>query len=238
MMSAAKVKTPTGWEYIATGPQGPAGPPGPQGMAGVQGAQGVKGDATSTIYDPFTTVGISPLPTIWLLNTAIASPSGQMAGLFFIANTNRPCNRLAVLPTTLAGATPTLIRMGVYKVDPTTFALTGLAASTTSDIALLGTNGWRASPITGGSEVVGGVWTPVIGARYCSVLIVVTAAAAPSVAGNASHLAFAYSLPSSAILPMIYVLTAQTDLPAAPGVPTGTNLNASIRAPGVVGLFS
>lgn len=42
-MSAAKVKTPTGWEYVATGPQGPPGQTGPQGAAGAQGAQGPQG---------------------------------------------------------------------------------------------------------------------------------------------------------------------------------------------------
>ena len=35
-MSAAKVKTPSGWDYIAVGPQGPKGDTGAQGPSGVQ----------------------------------------------------------------------------------------------------------------------------------------------------------------------------------------------------------
>ena len=194
-------------------------------------------DARAPVSDMFAARGISPLPSLWNMSLNNSMVSGTIGGMFFTCNTNRPCNRMAVLTTTAAAAGPTLFRMGIYKVDPTTNNMSGLVASTTNNpAALTGSLGWKVENITGGTEVVGGVWTPVVGRNYCAVMIHISAAAAPAVAACATMMAFIQAWPGDT-MPMIYSLTGQTDLLAAPGNPA-PGLNTALRGPNVVALFS
>lgn len=232
------------------GPVGPKGDtgspgaastvPGPQGIQGIQGIQGTKGDPGAGLIstDTFTPYGICPLPSVWMMSFTNPLTSGRLDGLFFIANTNRPCNRLAIMLLAAAGATPTLTRLGVYRYDVATGTMT-LAASTTNNTALMvGTLGWRSDSITGGTEVVAGVWTPVPGAIYCTALLIVTAASLPSVTANATIAApYPSTLGAGKSVPMTLAFNAQTDLPT-PWVATNTHLNASLRGSGVYPLFS
>lgn len=80
-MSAAKVKTPTGWEYIATGPQGPPGQTGPQGQQGNTGGPGPQGSkgADSTVPGPQGPKG-DPGPQ-GVQGPPGTAPAGMVAGL-------------------------------------------------------------------------------------------------------------------------------------------------------------
>ena len=107
---------------------------------------------------------------------------------------------------TAAGATPSLVRWGIYEADAagTTFTL---VASTANDTALFsGTN-------TRYSKALSATWNKQSGKIYGCALLVVTAAAAPTIASPA---AFVGSANETLELPITYAsLAAQADLPAS-----------------------
>lgn len=186
--------------------------------------------------DPFSQIGVNPLPSMWLASASVALSSGSLQGMYFYADTSDSVTDLACVITTAAGATPTLSRLGVWTADPATGHLLALAASTTNDTALLTSTGTRSSAISGGTQVTGGAWTPVVGQFYMAGVLCVTAASDPTFVTNAnlgsafvSNISFAGS-PN----PMTFSVTGQTDLPAS--VSSGINNNMT-RTPLVVGLF-
>jgi hypothetical protein len=175
--------------------------------------------APNTNLDPFN----NPRPAMFeypprllvLGSTAIAATQ-QMRITYWVA----PYSFLATTMEwgttgTAAGATPTLVRYGLYSVDQVTQNGT-LVASTANDTALLaGTNTRYPKAFSTPVQVVAGN-------RYASALLVVTGAALPTiptVAGAVGGLL--------AVRPYISAtLASQTDLPATftdAGVAATTN---------------
>lgn len=104
---------------------------------------------------------------------------------------------------TAAGATPTLIRVGLYTVS-STLALT-LVASTPNDTALLAVASTRYTKALSAS------YTFVVGQRYAAGILVVTGATAPTVSGNGALVAGSIALAPQ----MGASIFAQADLPAS-----------------------
>lgn len=136
--------------------------------------------------------------------TGITMPSGAVRFAYFTAPRNMAVSRLSLSSgTTAAGATPTLVRFGLYSVaangDLTQLSQT---ASDTGVFAAAGTFYERA---------LGSAVTLTEGQLYAVAAIVVTAAAAPSVQG-----ALAGTGPDNALAPRLSgTVTGQTDLAAS-----------------------
>lgn len=95
---------------------------------------------------------------------------------FFTAEKSETITKLRVgVGTTVAGSTPTLIRLGVYSINPATKVLT-LIRSTVNDTTLLAAQATY-------EKALSESWAKVAGERYAIGLLVVTAAAAPTIAG-------------------------------------------------------
>jgi hypothetical protein len=124
---------------------------------------------------------------------------------FFRAEKSETITKLRVnTGATAAGATPTLIRYGLYTVDDTTGDL-ALVASTANDTALL------ALTSTEYEKALSGSYAKVAGVQYAIGVLVVTGATAPSLAGSSLGLSateVARGPRRSA------TLAAQADLPA------------------------
>jgi hypothetical protein len=169
------------------------------------------GIASAAAPEAALAVGEATLPRSSFFNfsSAVTSlVSGRFCGTQFVADKTEQITQLRVQGSTAAGATPTLVRLGVYSVDANN--LHTLVASTPNDTALL------ATAQTAYTKALSAPWSKVAGERYCIGIIVVTAAAAPSVTGLYpwSELASAPAIGSRA--------NGLTDLPASftPGDPT------------------
>lgn len=114
-----------------------------------------------------------------------------------------------------AGATPSLLRIGIWTAN-TAGALLALVGSTASDTTLLATQA------TVYSKALQASWAKVAGQRYAAGILVVTAATAPTVAGTSSLLAgFSGTAPR-----VSGAISGQADLPASAlsgGVSDGGN---------------
>jgi hypothetical protein len=105
---------------------------------------------------------------------------------------------------TAAGATPSLIRVGIWTAD-LDGALLALVGSTASDTALL------AGTFTAYTKALSASFTKVAGQRYAAGLLVVTAAAAPTIPTLGANIAGT----EAKIRPVISgQVTAQADLPS------------------------
>jgi hypothetical protein len=140
---------------------------------------------TSTVVlraaDPLESSGLvsgeSALPRQLINSTGISMTSGTIRLTYFTARKSETVNNVRVLcGTTAAGATPTLIRVGIYTVA-NNGDLT-LVASTASDTTLL------AAANTAYTKALSAPYAKVAGTRYALGLIVVTAAALPTMGGN------------------------------------------------------
>lgn len=105
--------------------------------------------------------------------------------------------------TTAAGATPTLVRYGIYTEDADG-GLT-LVASTVNDTAIF------AAPNTGYQKTLSASFTKTAGLRYACGVLVVTAATAPTVNGITSVPA----LLTAGSPRLAVTLTGQADLPSS-----------------------
>lgn len=126
---------------------------------------------------------------------------------FFTARASMTVGSVRVFTTaTAAGATPSVIRFGLYSVDTTDDSLVSLLASTANDTALL------ASQNTAYTKALSANYTISGGTRYCFASLVVTAATAPTIA-----CALSMGQTEAALPPRLggYV-AAQSDLPAGP----------------------
>ena len=111
-----------------------------------------------------------------IANTSMTMSSGGLRLTFFTAQRSEPVTSLRVLTsTTAAAATPTLIRMVVYSVAENG-NLTSVA-TTANDLTLL------AVASTAYTKALEATWQKAAGARYAIGLLVITAAAAPTVSG-------------------------------------------------------
>lgn len=139
-----------------------------------------------------------------LNSTSIAMTSGVLRFSFFTARKTETINSVRVPPGAVAaGATPTLIRVGIYSVAANgDLALIFSSVSDTSKLA---------STSSSSSFALSATWSKVAGTRYAVGLLVVTAATAPQVPGQ-------NNMPTTegAVAPRINgALSSQADLPAS-----------------------
>jgi hypothetical protein len=147
--------------------------------------------------------GEGPFPRE-LASGSVTMTSGRLKLSYFTALKNETVATASISCFgTAAGATPTLIRLGLYTVAGDG-ALT-LVASTPSDTTLLATT------FTRYTKAFSVAYAKVAGQRYAVAALVVTAAAAPAVYGNT-----ALASVDAGLAPMIGArLDAQTDLPGS-----------------------
>lgn len=142
------------------------------------------------------------------LASSSALASGSMYVTYFRAKKTEPITKIAVETTgTAAGATPTLVRMGIFSVGADD-GLTALLAAITSDTALLSVaNTKYQASLTS-------TFSKVRGTRYACGLLVVTGAALPTMVGWPG--ASAQVGTDLAVSPKVTgVVTGQTDLPSS-----------------------
>lgn len=152
------------------------------------------------------TVGESSIPRQLATSSVITMTSQLLRLSYFTAQKTETITTLRVTTGgTGAGATPTLVRLGVYSVDPSTGDLT-LIASTANDTTLL------ATPAGSNSKALSASWAKVAGLRYAVGLLVVTGATAPTIAANASALA---STEIASAPKLACAVASQADLPAS-----------------------
>jgi Collagen triple helix repeat (20 copies) len=215
----------------ATGPAGPTGPEGPMGPEGPQGEPGSGGGGGALVpHDRTLELALSPRSFFEPVAAAAAFATQEMRGGYFQAVSDRPIHAIGAFNAASNAINQTLLRFGVYRADRVTGELLELVASTTSEPTLFtgaGGQGFKSSEITGGTEAVGGIWTPEIGEFYAfAILRVLASGAAPTFnSWNAPT-------PNLGVPMGGYFLSGQTNLPAS-GVPS------SISAPitPVVGVY-
>lgn len=160
--------------------------------------------ATRLQYDDSSlSVGESVYSRKNISSTGLSTASGSLRMAFFTAGRTETISQIRVISGgTAAGATPTLIRIGVYQVDDATQNLT-LVASTPNDTALL------AATNTVYTKSLSVPFVKYKGTRYAVGLVIVTAAATPTLVGN-------NGAPASEafVAPHMAAYSAQTDLPA------------------------
>ena len=122
--------------------------------------------------------GESTIPRLDATDGTISLTSGSMRLTYFTATKSETCNTVRVFTGgTAAGATPTLVRVGVYSVA-SDGSLT-LVASTASSTSLF------ASAATVYARTLTASFDKIAGQRYALGILVVTAAAAPTTYGAA-----------------------------------------------------
>jgi hypothetical protein len=138
-----------------------------------------------------------------ITSSAVTVASGSLRLAYFTAQ--RPNEFITQIRlysgSTAAGATPTLVRIGVYEVNEVTGDLT-LVASTANDTTLF------AATNTSYTKALSASWLKEKGKRYAIGVLVVTAAAVPTFTGQN-----AIPAGEAAMSPRITAYTAQTDLP-------------------------
>lgn len=150
------------------------------------------------------TAANTTIPRTDAINSAVATGSGNLRLVFFTARAAMTSGNVRVYSGgTAAGATPTLVRFGLYSVAADGAGT--LVASTPNDTTLLSaqaaayTKAWSA-PVA-----------LVAGQRYAFAYLVVTAAAAPTLVGNVLG-----DANMAAVTPRLSgLLAAQADLPAS-----------------------
>jgi hypothetical protein len=153
-------------------------------------------------------------------STSVTTTSGTLALTYFTATKTETITQVRVASGgTAAGATPTLIRIGIWPAAADG-SLSTLAASTASDTTLL------AATTTVYTKALQASFSKVAGTRYAVGILVVTAAAAPSLTGygGASTATAGWDL-SPRIAASV---SSQTDLPST--VATGS-LSTTSRLP-------
>lgn len=106
-----------------------------------------------------------------------AAASGRMRLCYFTAQRTEAIASLrARTGATAAGATPTLVRLGIYRIDPATEHGT-LVASTANDTTLF------AAANTAYTKALQASWAKTKGVRYAHAILIVTAAAMPTLYG-------------------------------------------------------
>lgn len=126
----------------------------------------------------YPTVGETTMPRALASGAALATTAGLRL-TYFTPRTSETITQVRVLSgTTAAGATPTLIRFGIYRIDATGAGT--LIASTANDTALL------AAASTTYTKTLEAAWSKVAAQRYAFGVLVVTAAAFPTMQGFAS----------------------------------------------------
>lgn len=164
------------------------------------------------------TVGEATMPRD-LAFSSITMTSQSLRLAYFTALKTEAISQVRVITLgTAAGATPTVVRVGIWTTDGTG-ALLALVGSTPNDTALL------ASTNTAYTKALSAPFTKQAGQRYAAGLLVVTAAAAPTVGGLAQGGLIGSE--TTTVAPAVSALVgSQSDLPAtvaAGGLTATTN---------------
>lgn len=162
-------------------------------------------------------VGVDTMARVPGLTSQNTTSSQRLWLTYFTAYRAFTVNTIAVCTAgTPAGATPTLIRYGLYTAD-SNGALTALVASTANDTTLLSAGNTLYAKATSAS------YTTVVGQRYAGAFLCVTGATVPTLQG-ASGAATLFSL-----APRIagYV-GSQADLPATVAAGSLTNTGTAM----------
>lgn len=150
------------------------------------------------------TAANTTIPRTDAINSAVATGTGSLRLTFFDARASMSTANVRVYSGgTAAGATPTLVRFGLYSVAANGAGT--LVASTPNDTTLL------AAQATAYTKAWSAPVELVAGQRYAFAHLVVTAAAAPTLVGNVLG-----DANMAAVTPRLAgLLTAQSDLPAS-----------------------
>lgn len=163
----------------------------------------------SAARDVVPTAGELSMPFGSISNAGCATSNQVLRLVFFEAERTETIDNLTVLTGgTAAGATPTLIRMGVWSVNGSN-DLTALLASTASDTSLL------ASTNTHYTKALSSSWAKVAGTRYALGILVVTGATAPQLTGQSISAAALVAGTLTGLPRVTAALTGQTDLPSS-----------------------
>ncbi len=167
----------------------------------------LSGVGTTPSLDPLT-AGQNTLPR-YLCSSSVSMGGSQSLRLtYFTASASGSYTQLkTATSTTAAGATPTLCKMGLYSVDGS--GAGALIASTASDTTL-----WSATN-TVYTRATQASYNVTAGQRYALAVLVVTAAAVPSVVGASMAGAAAANTLMSEGPRLSGSLAAQSDLPAS-----------------------
>jgi len=156
------------------------------------------------------------LPRLISTSAAVATGNQNLRLTYFTAQTSFTAANMTVASgSTAAGATPTLVRLGLYTVA-SNGDLT-LVASTASDTSLL------ASTNTLYTKALSSSYAVVKGQRYAAALLVVTSATAPTVVGQFPGGSTATL--SAASPRLVGLVAAQSDLPSSVLSASVTNSN-------------
>lgn len=179
------------------------------------GANGFPIDNDYLLSDLLVT-GEESIPRDRVTSTGLTMTSGVLRLCYFTARKTETITQLTIdTGGTAAGATPTLVRMGVWTTD-STGALLAQVAATPNDTTLL------AGTFTTYTKSLSASWAKVAGQRYAIGDLVVTAAAAPVILGGTTSLNNGHVNRAPRMAAQI---TAQADLPstAAAGALSNTN---------------
>lgn len=200
---------PSGGNYVLiAGPTGPTGPTGAAGATGATGATGPAGAAGAAGNNWWGTQEVTAGETIMprhLMTTSATFTTQSLRLGYFTAQKTESINTVGLTTAGIAaGATPTLIRFGIYSIDGSGNGT--LVASTPNDTTLLSVINTRYT------KGLSAPWSKVTGQRYAIGILIVTAAATPSAMGWAStagHVVFG-------IAPRITgLISGQADLPGS-----------------------
>lgn len=121
--------------------------------------------------------GCETIPRHSATGTAGIGSSGDLRLTYFTAQSGVTVTKAVASTTgTAAGATPTLVRIGLWTVDANG-GLTALVASTANDTSLF------AATSTVYEKALSDAYTPIVGQRYAAGVLVVTGAARPTLNG-------------------------------------------------------
>jgi hypothetical protein len=164
------------------------------------------GAATDSLQEWAVTGVEETMSRLHVLTSNSAIISGRLNLTYFRAKSARQVTT-AIFPlgTTVAGATPTISRIGLYSIDASGNGT--LVASTTNDTALFSTG---ATTKAGGTKSLSATYTFVSGQLYAAGPLVVSAAAMPSFYGHAALPPTALDAPRK-----VGHISGQTDLPAS-----------------------
>jgi hypothetical protein len=148
------------------------------------------------------TTGEETCPRELINSSSLSTTSGILRLTYWTARKTESITQVKTYSGgTAAGATPTLVRIGVYSIDSA--GAGSLVASTVSDTSLY------AGTVTPYTKSFSATFNKTAGARYALGVLVVTGATAPTVAGNGLAISTeALIAPYESAL-----LSGQTDLP-------------------------
>lgn len=154
------------------------------------------------------TTGESTFPRDIATNAAVSmGSSGALRLVYFTAGKTEVITQVRMVSGgTAAGATPTLVRVGVWTSDATGALLSQVAATANDTTLLAGTN-------TAYTKAFASSFTKTAGQRYAVGLLVVTGAAMPTMSGTTGLTTLTGQSPA-----LSFQMSGQADLPSTAAV--------------------